>query len=303
MSNAMSRAREHIHPVVFPISAGVIVLFVLYGAIIPVSAQEQLETVRNWITANTGWFFIASIAFFILFLLYMVIGRFGKVKLGPDDSEPDYSYLTWFAMLFSAGMGIGLVFWGVAEPIYHFVDAPREAGESVEAARDAMALTFHHWGLGAWSVYAVLGLSLAYFGYRHDLPMTVRTALYPLIGDRYKGWLGNLVDILAIFGTMFGIATSLGFGVLQINSGLNSAFDVPVGVGTQVTLIAIITAAATISVVTGTVQPLIRVAHSKPLTNTHPILPSPNFCMASAPECCTETIPLSLNKRKPCRVF
>jgi len=191
------------------------------------------------------------VAAFLVFLGYLVIGRYAKVRLGPDDSRPDYSYTTWFAMLFSAGMGIGLVFWGVAEPIYHFIDAPRAEGGSEAAALDAMVLTFHHWGLGAWSVYAVLGLSLAYFGYRHDLPMTIRSALYPLIGDRIHGWRGNLVDILAIFGTMFGIATSLGLGVAQINSGLNSAFDIPVGPGVQVVLIAIITVAATVSVVTG----------------------------------------------------
>ncbi|TVR24824.1 MAG: BCCT family transporter [Nitriliruptor sp.] len=248
---AFDKAREHIHPVVFPVSAIVILGFVIWGSVAPEGAGEVLGSVRIWITDTLGWFFISSVAAFLIFLGYLVIGRYAKVRLGPDDSRPDYSYMTWFAMLFSAGMGIGLVFWGVAEPIYHFVDAPRVEGGSDAAALDAMVLTFHHWGLGAWSVYAVLGLSLAYFGYRHDLPMTVRSALYPLIGDRIHGWQGNLVDILAIFGTMFGIATSLGLGVAQINSGLNSAFDVPVGPGVQVALIAIITLAATVSVVTG----------------------------------------------------
>ncbi len=248
---ALDKAREHIHPVVFPVSAIVILGFVVWGSVAPETAGEILGSVRVWITETLGWFFIASVAAFLVFLGYLVIGRYAKVRLGPDDSRPDYSYTTWFAMLFSAGMGIGLVFWGVAEPIYHFIDAPRAEGGSEAAALDAMVLTFHHWGLGAWSVYAVLGLSLAYFGYRHDLPMTIRSALYPLIGDRIHGWRGNLVDILAIFGTMFGIATSLGLGVAQINSGLNSAFDIPVGPGVQVVLIAIITVAATVSVVTG----------------------------------------------------
>ena len=248
---ALDKAREHIHPVVFPVSAIVILGFVVWGSVAPETAGEILGSVRVWITETLGWFFIASVAAFLVFLGYLVIGRYAKVRLGPDDSRPDYSYTTWFAMLFSAGMGIGLVFWGVAEPIYHFIDAPRAEGGSEAAALDAMVLTFHHWGLGAWSVYALLGLSLAYFGYRHDLPMTIRSALYPLIGDRIHGWRGNLVDILAIFGTMFGIATSLGLGVAQINSGLNSAFDIPVGPGVQVVLIAIITVAATVSVVTG----------------------------------------------------
>jgi len=248
---AIDKVKEHIHPVVFPTSAVVIIGFVIWGALDSDGAREILGDVRVWITDNMGWFFIASVAVFIVFLAYLVLSRYAKVRLGPDDSRPDYSYLTWFAMLFSAGMGIGLVFWGVAEPIYHFIDAPRAEGGSDAAALDAMTLTFHHWGLGAWSVYAVLGLSLAYFSYRHNLPMTIRSALYPLIGKKIHGWQGNVVDILAIFGTMFGIATSLGLGVAQINAGLNSAFDIPIGDGTQVVLIAIITLAATISVVTG----------------------------------------------------
>ena len=249
--SALEKAREHIHPVVFPVSATVIIAFVLWGSLAPDGAMEVLGSVREWITETLGWFFIAAVATFLVFLFFLILGRYANVRLGPDDSRPDYSYLTWFAMLFSAGMGIGLVFWGVAEPIFHFIDAPRTEGGSEAAALDAMTLTFHHWGLGAWSVYAVLGLSLAYFGYRHNLPMTIRSALYPLIGNKIHGWQGNLVDVLAIFGTMFGIATSLGLGVSQINAGLNSAFDVPVGTGVQVALIAIITLAATISVVSG----------------------------------------------------
>ncbi len=249
--SALQKAREHIHPVVFPVSATVIIAFVLWGSLAPDGAMEVLGSVREWITETLGWFFIAAVATFLVFLFFLILGRYANVRLGPDDSRPDYSYLTWFAMLFSAGMGIGLVFWGVAEPIFHFIDAPRTEGGSEAAALDAMTLTFHHWGLGAWSVYAVLGLSLAYFGYRHNLPMTIRSALYPLIGNKIHGWQGNVVDVLAIFGTMFGIATSLGLGVSQINAGLNSAFDVPVGTGVQVALIAIITLAATISVVSG----------------------------------------------------
>ncbi len=251
MSSQLEKAKGHIHPVVFPVSAGVIILFVLYGALFSDNAGEVLGEIQGFIIDTFGWFMIASVAVFLLFCLYLTISKAATVKLGPDDSKPDYSYLTWFAMLFSAGMGIGLVFWGVAEPIFHYAGAPRVPSETTEAARDAMVLTYHHWGLGAWSVYAVLGLSLAYFGYRHNLPMSVRACLYPLIGDRMNGWAGNLVDVLAIFGTMFGIATSLGLGVAQINAGLNRVFDVPVGEGVQVALIAGITVVATISVVTG----------------------------------------------------
>jgi choline/glycine/proline betaine transport protein len=251
VSSLLTRSREHIHPVVFPISAGAIVLFVIYGALFSGDAESRLGAIRDWITANLGWFMIAAIGLMLLFCLWLVIGRYANVKLGPDDAVPDYSYLTWFAMLFSAGMGIGLVFWGVAEPISHFVDAPRMTGETVDAARDAMVLTYHHWGLGAWAIYAVLGLSLAYFGFRHNLPLTVRSAFYPLIGDRIHGWIGNVVDILAIVATMFGIATSLGLGAMQINAGLDFVWDIGMGVNFQILIIAVITLVATISVFTG----------------------------------------------------
>ncbi|TVR35059.1 MAG: BCCT family transporter [Nitriliruptor sp.] len=248
--STLERAKEHVHPVVFPVSAGVILLFVLYGAIFSDNAEVVLGATRDWITANLGFFMIFTIAVLVVFCLWLAIGKSGDIRLGPDDAVPDFSYLTWFAMLFSAGMGIGLVFWGVAEPIMHFAEGPQlEAAE--QTAREAMLLTYHHWGLGAWSVYAVLGLSLAYFGFRHNLPMTVRSALYPLIGNKIHGFWGNVVDILAIFGTMFGIATSLGLGVSQISAGLERVFDIPGGVPTQIALIAIITLAATISVVTG----------------------------------------------------
>ena len=248
--STLERAKSHIHPVVAPVSAGVIILFVIYGSIWSDHAGETLGAVRNWITANLGWFMIFTIAFLVVFCLWLAISRSGNTRLGPDDATPDFSYLTWFAMLFSAGMGIGLIFWGVAEPIMHFAEGPQMASAE-ETAREAMLLTYHHWGLGAWAVYAVLGLSLAYFGFRHNLPMTVRSALYPLIGDRIHGFWGNLVDILAIFGTMFGIATSLGLGVSQIAAGLDRVFGLPGGIGTQVLLIAIITLIATISVVSG----------------------------------------------------
>jgi choline/glycine/proline betaine transport protein len=253
LASIFDRMRGHVHPVVFSASAATVLAFVLYGALFTENAEQTLTQLRTWIVGTFGWFFIAGITFFLLFCLWLAVGRYAKVKLGPDDSTPDYSYKTWFAMLFSAGMGIGLVFWGVAEPMWHFGLWPPPGQDPVtaESAREAMLLTYHHWGLGAWGIYAVLGLSLAYFGYRHNLPMTVRSALYPLIGDRIKGWPGNLVDVLAIFGTIFGIATSLGLGVLQINAGLNRVFGFAVSEANQVILIAVITAVATVSVVSG----------------------------------------------------
>ena len=251
MPNKTEKPGLDIHPIVFGVSAGLIIAFVAWGAIVPENAANVLGEILGAITGNLGWFMIGAVALFLVFCLYLVIGPYAKVRLGPDGSRPDYSYGTWFAMLFSAGMGIGLLFWGVAEPIFHFADAPREASESMAAAQDAMTLTFHHWGLGPWAVYAVLGLSLAYFGFRHDLPLTVRSALYPLIGDRIHGPIGNIVDIAAVLGTMIGVAVSLGLGVMQVNAGLGYAFGVEQSVTVQVILIAVITLAATISVVTG----------------------------------------------------
>jgi choline/glycine/proline betaine transport protein len=154
-------------------------------------------------------------------------------------------------MLFSAGMGIGLMFFGVAEPVMHFLSPPVGEGNSVESAREAMRITFFHWGLHAWAIYAIVAIILAFFSYRHNLPLTLRSALYPIIGDKIYGPIGHAVDIFAVIGTLFGVATSLGYGVLQVNTGLNYLWDVPVNPTTQVILILVITALATLSVTTG----------------------------------------------------
>jgi choline/glycine/proline betaine transport protein len=200
---------------------------------------------------NFGWFYILSVAIFLMFVIFLMLSRYGDVKLGSDDSEPEYSYLSWFAMLFSAGMGIGLLFFGVAEPIQHYAKPPVGAGSTIEAARNAMVLTFFHWGLHAWAIYIVIGLSLAYFAFRRGLPLTLRSGLYPLIGKRIHGPIGHAIDIFAVMGTMFGVATSLGFGVLQVNAGFAHLFVLTVSTPVQLVLIAIITALATLSAGTG----------------------------------------------------
>lgn len=159
-----------------------------------------------------------------------------------------------FAMLFSAGMGIGLMFFGVAEPVMHYLSPPVGTPETVAAAKEAMRLTFFHWGLHAWAIYAIVALILAFFSYRHGLPLTLRSALYPIIGDRIYGPVGHAVDIFAVIGTVFGVATSLGYGVLQVNAGLNHLFGVPINETVQVILIVVITGLATISVVSGPIR-------------------------------------------------
>jgi choline/glycine/proline betaine transport protein len=229
----------------------VILIFVAFGAVFPKQAGAVFSAAQHAIVDGFGWFYIASVAGFLIFALFLMLSRYGDVKLGPDDSEPDYSYLSWFAMLFSAGMGIGLMFFGVAEPIYHFTAPPVGEGNTVAAARQAMIITFFHWGLHAWAIYIVIGLALAYFAFRRGLPLTIRSALYPLIGARIHGPIGHAADIFAVFGTMFGVATSLGLGVLQVNAGLQYLFGVPNVVAVQLVLIAVITGLATISVVLG----------------------------------------------------
>ena len=243
--------RIRINPPVFITSALLTVCFVLFAAIYTELAGTLFSATQAWVTESAGWFYVLAVAGFLVFMVVLALSSHGHVKLGSDHSQPDYSYTSWFAMLFSAGMGIGLMFFGVAEPVMHYVSPPVGEAETVEAARQAMRITFFHWGIHAWAIYAVVALALAYFSFRHGLPLTIRSSLYPLIGERIHGPIGHAVDIFAVLGTLFGVATSLGFGVIQVNAGLHYLFGIPVGVTTQVVLIAVITAIATGSVVLG----------------------------------------------------
>ncbi|MDV3240050.1 MAG: choline BCCT transporter BetT [Gammaproteobacteria bacterium] len=243
--------RVQINPPVFILSGVLALVFVGLAAVYPDAAAGLFTAAQNWITHSAGWFYVLTVAGFLVFVVTLAVSGYGRIKLGPDHSEPDYSYASWFAMLFSAGMGIGLMFFGVAEPVMHYASPPVGEGGTVAAARDAMRITFFHWGVHAWAIYAVVALSLAYFAFRHNLPLTIRSALYPLIGERIYGPIGHAVDIFAVLGTLFGVATSLGFGVIQVNAGLNYLFDVSVGVPVQIVLIAAITAIATLSVALG----------------------------------------------------
>ena len=236
---------------VFFISAGLIIAVCLYGALFSEHASLVFSDLQSWLLTNLGWLYMGSVAGFFMLVIYLAFSRFAHLRLGADDSEPEYSYGSWFAMLFSAGMGIGLMFFGVSEPMTHFLEPPVGEGGTIDAARNAMQVTFFHWGLHAWAIYIIIGLALAYFSFRHDLPLTLRSALYPVIGDKIYGKWGNAVDIFAILGTMFGVATSLGIGVMQVNAGLNYLFGLPVSIMVQVALIATITCAATVSVVAG----------------------------------------------------
>lgn len=249
MTDKQSPAK--LNPPVFYSAAGLITLIIIFAATVPDIASRWFDAVQSAIIINASWFYVLAVAIILLSVVYLGFSRMGTIKLGPDHSEPDYSRISWFAMLFSAGMGIGLMFFGVAEPVMHFLAPPVAEPGSVDAAREAMKITFFHWGLHAWAIYAIVALILAFFAYRHGLPLTLRSALYPLIGDKIYGPIGHAVDVFAVIGTVFGIATSLGYGVTQINAGFNYLFDVPVSDTVQVLLIIGVTALAVVSVTTG----------------------------------------------------
>lgn len=231
------------------------VIFILIttvaASIWPKAINSFFKVVQSWLIVNTNWVYVLSVGTILFFALYLMMSRLGDIKLGPDHSEPDYKNISWFAMLFSAGMGIGLLFFGVAEPIMHFSSPPVGEALSIESAKEAMKITFFHWGLHAWAVYAIFAIILAYFSYRKNLPLLPRSAFYPFIGKKIYGKIGDMVDTFAVIGTMFGVATSLGFGVAQVNAGLNYLFGVPQTLTIQVILIVIITMFATVSVVLG----------------------------------------------------
>jgi choline/glycine/proline betaine transport protein len=243
--------RSRMNPRVFW-GASLIIGALLATAVIAPGASDRIfQTAQARVIGAFGWFYIAAVAGFLVTIVVLALGPAGRLRLGPDDAQPDFPWVSWIAMLFAAGMGIGLMYFGVAEPIQHYIAPPDVAPRTFDAAREAMVITFFHYGVHAWAIYALVGLSLAYFAWRKGLPLTLRSGLYPLLGRRIDGPLGDAVDIFAIWGTVFGIATSLGFGVAQINSGLNYLTGLPVGPGVQVGLIVLVMGAAMVSVLTG----------------------------------------------------
>lgn len=243
--------KHSLNPPVFWGAAITLLLMVGYTTVFPKDAGVLFGHLQTSIMANASWFYVTAVAIIFLLVVFLGLSRYGDTKLGLDHSEPDYSFGSWFAMLFSAGMGIGLIFFGVGEPVMHFLEPPVGEAGTIEAARNALSITFFHWGFHAWAIYAIVALILAFFSYRHGLPLTLRSALYPLIGDRIYGISGHIIDIFAILSTVFGVATTMGFGVLQVNSGLHYLFDVQVSTTVQVYLIIGITALATVSVASG----------------------------------------------------
>lgn len=253
-----------LHPGMSIAAKGMIAAFVIFTVMNVEFAGSIYKSIRSWIENGLSFYYITlfTIALFVCF--FLMFSKHGKVRLGDDDSRPEFSNFSWFAMLFSAGIGIGILFFGVAEPVFYFdnsgafgypnnpfAEMDGHSEMDMQRARDAMRVTFFHWGFHGWAFYVLVGLSLAYFGFRKKLPLTLRSALYPLIGERIYGPWGHAVDLLAVFGTVFGVATSLGLGVSQMAAGLNVLFGVDPGTPTKLILIFIVSVIATISAVSG----------------------------------------------------
>ncbi|RBY86490.1 BCCT family transporter [Blastococcus sp. TF02A-30] len=233
-------------------SLAVVLPFVLWGAVWPGSLASATEAARGFVVDRFGWFYLLTATIVLVAAIALAASRWGKVRLGRDTDEPEYSTTAWFAMLFSAGMGIGLVFWGAAEPVAHFVAPPTADPETTQAARDALRYSFFHWGLHPWGIYALLALALAYARFRRGWRATVSGALRPVLGDRVDGPLGTVVDTAAVVATVFGVATSLGLGAAQINGGLHSLADgIPIGSGVQLAIIAVVTVLFLVSAMSG----------------------------------------------------
>jgi len=243
-----------VHPVMAIGSAVLVFAFVIFTIANPTYASSVYNAAQSFITTKLSWYYIGLMSFMLFFSVWLIFSRYGNIRLGKDTDRPEFGYFSWFSMLFGAGIGIGILFWSIAEPIDHFQSNPFitvAQQQTAEAAQVAMRLTIFHWGLHGWALFSVIGMALAYFSYRKGLPLSIRSCLYPLFGERIYGPIGHAADLLAVFGTVFGIATSLGLGAQQMNSGLNYLFSVKMSVGTQVGLIALLSVFATLSVLSG----------------------------------------------------
>ena len=244
-----------IHNPVFAISALVILVFVIGTIMFPTISKEMLDGAKWRSINNFDWLFMFSGNIFVIFCLLLIVLPVGKIRIGGKDAKKEFSTKSWFAMLFAAGMGIGLMYWSVAEPVAYYTawwHTPLNvAARTAEAKELAMGATMFHWGLHPWAIYAVVGLSLAFFSYSKKLPLTMRSVFYPILKERVWGWPGHIIDILAVFATIFGLATSLGLGAQQVASGLNFLFGISNDVQTQIIIIASITSIAVVSVVRG----------------------------------------------------
>jgi len=236
---------------VFWPAAILIVAFIAITLIVGDPMNSVFASIQSTISNFGGWFFVLAVNIFLFFVLYIAFSKYGKIRLGGKKAKPEFTKTAWFAMLFSAGMGIGILFWSVGEPIFHFITPPNSEPRTVEAARESLEITFLHWGLHAWGIYALVGMALAFFTFNKKLPLTISSVFYPLLGEKIYGVWGKAINVLAVVATLFGLATSLGLGVQQVSAGLAHLFNLPDTLTSQVILISVITLAATGSVVAG----------------------------------------------------
>lgn len=247
----MTRENGSTKPTVLFVSAAIVLLFVAFGMFLPNQMGIVVGKVFTFLTTGFGWLYLLSVAIFIVVAFGIALSSYGQIKLGKDDDKPEFTNFQWFAMLFGGGMGIGLVFWSIAEPIMHYLSPPVGNGGTVEAMHTAMRIVFFHWGIHAWAIFAIGGLALAYFQFRKGLPFLVSSAFYPLIGDKIYGPIGKAIDILSVFATVFGVATSLGLGSSQIATGLEYIWGIKATPGTISIIIAVMTVLFTLATISG----------------------------------------------------
>lgn len=251
MQKKNEEKQDSLNKVVFYFSATLILLFSIITILFNEQANQVIINILNWVSRTFSWYYLLAATLYLVFIVFIACSRYGEIKLGPKHSKPEFSLLSWSAMLFSAGIGIDLMFFSVAEPLSHYMNPPVGEGETFEAARQSMVWALFHYGLTGWSMYALIGVALGYFSYRYNLPLTIRSALYPIFGKRINGPIGHTVDTAAVLGTIFGIATTCGIGVVQLNYGLHVLFDLPENIWIQTALIAVAVIITIISVTAG----------------------------------------------------
>lgn len=251
MQKKNEEMQDGLNKVVFYFSATLILLFSVITILFNEQANQVIINILNWVSRTFSWYYLLAATLYLVFIIFIACSRYGEIKLGPKHSKPEFSLLSWSAMLFSAGIGIDLMFFSVAEPLSHYMNPPVGEGETFEAARQSMVWTLFHYGLTGWSMYALIGVALGYFSYRYNLPLTIRSALYPIFGKKINGPIGHTVDTAAVLGTIFGIATTCGIGVVQLNYGLHVLFDLPENIWIQTALIAVAVIITIISVTAG----------------------------------------------------
>jgi glycine betaine transporter len=258
---------------VFYISSGILLLMVLAGVFAPEGLERVTANIQAFITKSFGWYYLLFVSLVVIICLYFLISPLGRIKLGKQDDKPEFTRMSWFAMLFSAGMGIGLVFWGTAEPISHYMISTPTGGEpgTDEAIRDAMRYTFFHWGIHAWAIYGLVAMVLAYFNFRHGKPALISATLEPVLGKYARGKTGKVIDIISVVATVTGIATTLGLGAVQINGGLTYLFEIPANFLTQFIIVLVVTVLFMVSAMTGLGKGI------KILSNTNMILAAALF--------------------------